>query len=69
MKLLILMAVLFAAPAWAQKDAMKVDEKLSVAVVKKSDSKAVTPAKGLAEPKPVKAGETLEIETRREVKK
>lgn len=53
-------------PVRAQKDAMKIDEKLSVSVVKKSTTKEVTPSKAL--PDPVKTRETLEIETKRGVK-
>jgi len=55
-----------AAPVSAQKDAMKIDEKLSVGVVKKTDAKDIKPAKAL--PDPVKPSETLEIETKRGVK-
>lgn len=66
-KVSIAMILFCAAPAWAQKDAMKMGEKLGVAVVKKTDTKTIT-----TPPRPpdkVKAGETLEIETKREVKK
>lgn len=66
----ILVALLGAAPAWAQKDALKVDEKLNVNLVKKSDAKEIKPAKSKTDAMHV--GEALEIETstrKNEVKK
>ena len=59
-------SAILAAPAWAQKDAVKIDEKLATAVIKKADSKEVKPAKAM--PDPVKGREVLEIETKRGVK-
>lgn len=64
---LIVGLILLHAPAWAQREAMKINDKLSVAVVKKNDSKEIK--QDNAKPNPPKVGEILEIQTKKEVKK